>query len=115
MINVDQVWSDGITGKGISIRINDDGVDIDNQEFDGRFDEANSCDRFRPTAGDDDGHGTAVAGIVAGNANNVHCAAGIAYDSTFSACNAFVGGISFQNLNSKLESFDISQNSIGQP
>lgn len=116
MINVDKVWSKlSYTGKGVRIRINDDGVDADNKDFEGRFDQANSCDNFKPLEGDNDGHGTKVAGIVAGNANNAHCAAGIAYESTFSSCNLFSGKIAFQTLDAKLESFDISQNSIGLP
>ena len=118
MINVIPVWENlKYTGKGIKIRINDDGVDVDNLEFsgNGKFDEANSCAQWRPLPTDLDGHGTAVAGIVSGNANNDHCAAGIAYDSSFSACNFFAKGVSYSALAYKVETFDISQNSIGTP
>ena len=112
MINVDQVWPN-YTGKGIRIRMNDNGVDINNPEFEGKFDVANSCSNFA-NAGTDD-HGTKVAGILVGNANNGHCAAGIAYDATLSACNFFGEGILYSDLVFKLESFDISQNAIQLP
>ena len=118
MINVIPVWENlKYTGKGIKIRINDDGVDVDNLEFsgNGKFDEANSCAQWRPLPTDPDGHGTAVAGIVSGNANNDNCAAGIAYDSSFSACNFFAEGVPYSSLAYKVETFDISQNSIGTP
>ena len=113
MINLDKVWPD-YTGEGIHVRINDDGVDPNNLDFNDRFDEENSCETFQPTETDSN-HGTKVAGIVAGNADNRHCSAGIAYKSTFSSCNIFPGGISFSILSQNLENVDISQNSFGFP
>jgi len=125
MINVLPVWNNlKYTGKGIHIRINDDGVDVDNKEFnDGvgfngvgpKFDQAASCEQWKPLPGSGKGHGTAVAGIAVANANNDHCAAGIAYNSAFSSCNFFVPQVPFTLLTYKLQSFDISQNSIGSP
>ena len=101
------------TGKGITIRINDDGVDSGNKDFNGKFREADSCSAFAPLNQDD--HGTMVAGIISAKANNEHCAAGIAYESSFSSCNFFSDGIAYSDLAYKLETFDISQNSIGMP
>jgi len=118
MIDLKTVWNTlKITGKGIKIRINDDGVDIDSQDLQGnqKFDEQNSCVKWRPNTSDKDGHGTMVAGIIVGNANNDFCSAGIAYDATFSACNFFAPGVPYSNLAYKVETFDISQNSIGSP
>jgi len=92
MIDLQTVWNTlKITGKGIKIRINDDGVDINSQDLQGnqKFDETNSCVKWKPNTSDKDGHGTMVAGIIVGNANNDFCSAGIAYDATFSACNFF--------------------------
>ena len=112
MINIDKVWPE-YTGKGITIRINDLGIDPNNDDFVGRFDEANSCDNFLPFENPDgslDAHGTRVAGIIAGNANNEHCAAGIAYEATFTSCNVL--GLPYSNFNAKIESIDISQNAI---
>jgi len=114
MINVDKVWKE-YTGKGVRIRINDDGVDINNKDFEGRFDQASSCENYLPLPGETNGHGTKVAGIIAGNADNAHCAAGIAYESTFSSCNVYGGNVSYQSLDDNLELFDISSNSIGLP
>ncbi|OEU23283.1 subtilisin-like protein, partial [Fragilariopsis cylindrus CCMP1102] len=118
MINIQYVWNTlKYTGKGIVVRINDDGVDINNKEFEGnnKFDEKNSCKSFEPNVDDLDGHGTSVAGIVLGNANNDFCSAGIAYDSTFSACNFFAKDVPYSSLAYKVNTFDISQNSIGSP
>jgi len=113
MINVDKVWNEGITGNGVTIRINDLGVDPGNTDFEGRFDEANSCQNYLPTEYTDgslDDHGTRVAGVAIANANNGHCAAGIAYEARFTSCNVLA--LSYQEFNTKIESIDISQNSI---
>ena len=87
-INLVEVWEEyGLSGKGVSIRINDDGVYVNNKEFEGRFqDEENSCGYFMPNSMDQDvdGHGTAVAGIVLGNDNNDLCATGIAHEGELS-------------------------------
>lgn len=112
MINIDKVWPE-YTGKGISIRINDLGIDPNNDDFEGRFDEANSCDNYLPFQNNDgtlDPHGTRVAGVIVGNANNNFCAAGIAYDATFTSCN--VASLPIANYNVKIESIDISMNAI---
>lgn len=105
MINVIDVWKEGYTGKGVTIRINDDGVDVDNKEFFDRFDDIeNSCEQYLPqdtTSDKPDDHGTVVAGIILGNASNEHCAVGIAYGAKFSSCdvinskNQKFSGISF--------------------
>ena len=120
MINIDKVWPE-YTGKGISIRINDLGIDPNNDDFEGRFDEANSCDNYLPFQNNDgtlDPHGTRVAGVIVGNANNNFCAAGIAYDATFTSCNVAVTN-NFSNylslrahLPSKTENFELSNNLI---
>jgi subtilisin family serine protease len=118
-INVEDVWSMyGYEGEGIVIRINDDGVDVTNKEFDGRFDIIeNSCIEYLPLSNiqDDDGHGTAVAGIILANSNNNLCSAGIASKSKFSSCNFFANNVPYSSLAYKINTFDISQNSIGMP
>jgi hypothetical protein len=70
---------------------------------------------YTPDPSDLDGHGTAVAGILLGNANNDLCSVGIAYGAKFSSCNFFSDSTSYSDLAYKLETFDISQNSIGMP
>ena len=122
MINVVGVWENhGFTGKRIRIRINDNGVNVDHPEFVDRFDTQleNSCKSYRPNQTNRDEnnnhHGTAVAGIVVGNANNNVCAVGIAHEATFTSCNFFRGESPSKLLAHKIEAFDISQNSIGVP
>jgi len=115
MINVDKVWPT-YTGRGVRIRINDSGVDVNNKDFEGegKYDQENSCSAFAPKSEEPDDHGTKVAGIAVGNANNAHCAAGIAYDASLSSCN-FFDNLSWDDLAFKLEGFDISLNSIQLP
>jgi len=115
-INIVDVWEKGLTGKGVTVRINDDGVFVDNKEFEGRFDAVeNSCSVYLPNEGDMDGHGTGVAGILLANANNNLCGAGVAPEAKFSSCNFFAEGVPYSALSYKVETFDISQNSIGLP
>ncbi len=106
MINVLDVWEEGFTGKGVSIRINDELVDYRNKEFLDRFDKENSCEDYDPK-NIVKNHGTAVAGIILGEANNGHCATGIAYNARFSSCYFNIA------LDHKIETFDISNNSWG--
>lgn len=122
LLNVEEVWTSlKITGKGIRIRVNDDGVDVDNLDLegDGKFDQENSCPDFAPDPNAKDyetAHGTKVAGIIVGNADNKHCAVGIAYDASFSSCNVLKGGgLKVSDLTYKMDSFDISSNSYGMP
>ena len=117
MINVIDVWETyGLRGEGIKIRINDEGVDINNLEFSDRFDLDNSCESYLPE-NDSMDHGTIVAGIVVGNADNDACAAGIAHKATFSSCNIFPDPKPNEFLDGGQEGveFDISQNSLGIP
>ena len=122
MIEVQEVWETyELTGKGVRVRINDDGVFVENKEFEGRFDDVeNSCAEYHSNQSAsledaEDGHGTAVAGIIMGNANNNQCSSGIAPEAKFSSCNFFAWGVPYSSLAYKLETFDISQNSVGMP
>jgi hypothetical protein len=115
MINLEAVWSKGYFGENIRVRVNDDGVDfLNNKEFEGRYNLDASCQNFAPLSTDRDGHGTTVAGIVAGNKGNKACAVGIAPLATLSSCNMF-SGLSYSAFAEKLEMFDVSQNSFGLP
>jgi subtilisin family serine protease len=111
MIDVLPVWQQGIRGKGIRVRINDDGVDITHPEFQGRYDAAASCDNILPT---DSAHGTAVASIVLAGNNNNECSVGVAPEATLNVCNVF-DGRSEAFLADKIDMYDISQNSFGVP
>ena len=112
-INIQDVWSDGITGEGIRIRVNDDSVDSSHPEFDGnnKFDVVNSCDRYLPQDGDRDSHGTIIASIAGGVGNNDVCGVGIAPASTLSACYALADPA--VALSQQIDKYDISINAYG--
>jgi len=117
MINVVDVWDEfDLKGRNVTVRINDDGVYVDHDEFIGRFAGAeNSCELHLPNGGED--HGSIVAGIIAANADNNLCSAGVAPEAQFSSCNVFAPGrprIGVM-LVDKLDTFDISTNSWGIP
>lgn len=82
MINIEAVWEGRFTGRGVHIRINDDGVDANHTEFAGRFDIEHSCQDFLPVDYNVDAHGTACASLVAAAGNNDECAVGIAPGAT---------------------------------
>lgn len=103
MINVVPVWEKyNFSGKGIEIRINDDGVDVTNDDLMEQFSEKNSCPGWSSEV-PENGRGTAVAGIAMGTANNTNCALGIAHHSSFSGC-----GVTAEDLTHKLGKVDIA-------
>lgn len=114
MINVQPVWEEKkLFGTGIRVRVNDNGVEADHPEFEGRFDISGSCEIYEPPAEERStpSHGTAVAAILGGAADNDLCSVGIAPEVTISSCYAFTAGLTILDIN--LDSFDISQNSYG--
>ncbi|KAG2200660.1 hypothetical protein INT47_005816 [Mucor saturninus] len=84
-INVTGVWQQGITGKGVTVVILDDGLDYksrdlkDNFFAEGSYDFNDHEDLPTPKLWDDS-HGTRCAGQIAAVKNDV-CGVGIAYDS----------------------------------
>jgi hypothetical protein len=121
LINVEPVWREGLTGAGVHIRINDDGVDPNHPEFAGKLDVSNSCALYAPGSNGEgpETHGTATASIAAANAND-ECAVGIAPGATLSSCRVitdpgieslpFVDGFLVS-----LQVVDVSSNSWGAP
>ncbi len=73
-VGADKLWAAGITGKGVGVAVIDSGISSGKPDFkgtDGRSRiTANVIGSSATRAGDDVGHGTHVAGIVAGNAFN---------------------------------------------
>jgi serine protease AprX len=74
-VGADKLWTLGITGKGVGVAVIDSGIDGDLPDFknadgDSRItaNVISNPDATRP--GDDVGHGTHVAGIIAGNSFN---------------------------------------------
>ena len=126
MINVEPVWKQGIFGKGVRVRVNDNGVDSDHDEFGDRFDVDASCTNYDALFYDEDRgfynytqHGTTVASIIGASGDNRQCAVGVAPEVTISSCKLFDGSFTLDNildsnwLIEKLDQFDISQNSVG--
>ncbi|KAG0152173.1 hypothetical protein CROQUDRAFT_56154 [Cronartium quercuum f. sp. fusiforme G11] len=85
MINVTDVWSNGITGKNVTVAIVDDGLDMTSEDLKPNFFEAGSWDYNDHTPLPeprlpDDLHGTRCAGEIAAIKNDV-CGVGVAYDA----------------------------------
>ena len=84
-VNVTGVWLQGITGKGATVAIVDDGLDMYSDDLKDNYYAAGSWDfndpgpEPRPKLSDDR-HGTRCAGEVSAVRNNV-CGVGVAYDS----------------------------------
>ena len=84
-VNVTDVWSQGITGRGTVVAIVDDGLDMDSEDLkdnyfaEGSYDFNDQVLEPRPRLSDDR-HGTRCAGEIAAVKNNV-CGVGVAWDS----------------------------------
>jgi subtilisin family serine protease len=142
MIRISSVWEQGITGRGVRIRVNDDGVDAYHSEFQGRFDWNASCEHSQAYPSSDtatarlngssssgtnpsfaaqpirDTHGTSCASIAAGAGNNGACAVGIAPGATLSSCKIVSDDGELisdypQSLSRFVSRHDISSNSFG--
>lgn len=86
-MNVQGAWSEGITGKGVTVTILDDGIERTNPDLVANYDieasfDVNQNDRD-PTPRYDltnsNRHGTRCAGEVAATANNSVCGVGVAF------------------------------------
>ena len=116
LINIEAVWRQNITGAGVHVRVNDDGVDATHPEFAGRFDIEHSCPNYLPDNTLLDDHGTSCASIIAGNTDNGECSTGIAPGVTLSACALLSwknGYTDAEGIVSELETVDVSSNSWG--
>ncbi|KAF7587225.1 pheromone processing endoprotease [Aspergillus hancockii] len=87
-VNVSELWLEGITGRGVTIAVVDDGLDMysndlkENYYSGGSYDFNDQTTQPRPRLFDDN-HGTRCAGEIAAARNNV-CGIGIAYESQVS-------------------------------
>src|SRR3954452_7296178 len=66
----DRLWKRGITGRGVGVAVLDTGVAGGMPDFAGRIVANVVTSPAATTPGDGFGHGTHVAGIIAGNSNN---------------------------------------------
>ena len=91
LINVVPAWEMGLTGQGVQIVINDDGLDITHPDLAARFTKDGSCigddvgNPFLDIHGKDVSHGTTCAAIALGSANN-DCSMGIAPEAALAGC-----------------------------
>jgi hypothetical protein len=65
-IGAPAAWRAGLTGAGTTVGVLDTGIKADHPDLAGKVVEAKDFTGTRPDAGDDIGHGTHVAGIIAG-------------------------------------------------
>jgi subtilisin family serine protease len=81
-------WGQGVSGKGVTIAVVDDGIDTNHEDFRGKLRIVQNSD---PSGGDsdpnarpvfEDFHGTATNGLAAANGNNSIGVAGVAYGAT---------------------------------
>ena len=84
-VNAPEVWGgggsfSGATGSGSTVAVIDTGVDLDHPEFTGRIVGGYDFVDGDSTADDGNGHGTHVAGTIAG-ANDGNGITGVAYDA----------------------------------
>ncbi|KAL4865709.1 hypothetical protein BDV12DRAFT_146442 [Aspergillus spectabilis] len=96
-LNVSGIWLEGITGKGATTAVVDDGLDMYSNDLspnyfpEGSYDFNDHTPEPRPRLRDDR-HGTRCAGEIAAARNDV-CGVGVAYDSRVSGIRILSGAI----------------------
>ncbi|CEG80867.1 Putative Proprotein convertase PC7 (Fragment) [Rhizopus microsporus] len=122
-INITGVWKQGITGKGVTVVILDDGLDYNSTDLADNFYAEGSYDfndhEPLPTPKLwDDTHGTRCAGQIAAVRNNA-CGVGIAYDAKIAGVRILSGDLTDADealaLNYKYQKNDIFSCSWGPP
>jgi subtilisin-like proprotein convertase family protein len=88
-LNVKAIWSEGFTGKGVTVGIVDEGIQYTHYELKANYNANIDADILRNTADGinkytTDGHGTSVAGVIAA-ANDGKGTTGVAYDTTITS------------------------------
>ena len=87
-INATGAWALGLTGLGVNIVFNDDGLDYEHVEFEGKYNSAGSCKDPLPFNYSTEQHGTVCAGLAAAAVNG-ECSVGVAPGATVSACDIY--------------------------
>jgi len=99
LMQMEDIWSQGIDGKGVGVAVVDDGLDIHHDEFVQRYNAQGSHDfnLHQPEPIPmlaDDMHGTRCAGEIAAQADNNKCGVGIAYNSHIAGIRILSGPVS---------------------
>jgi kexin len=122
-INVTDVWMQGITGKGVTACVVDDGLDYTSNDLKDNFFAEGSHDyndhEDLPTPKlSDDRHGTRCAGEIAAGRNDA-CGVGLAYDAKISGVRILSGDITDIDealaINYEMQKNDIYSCSWGPP
>lgn len=122
-INVTDVWMQGITGKGVTACVVDDGLDYESLDLKDNFFAEGSHDyndhEDLPTPKlSDDRHGTRCAGEIAAGRNDA-CGVGLAYDAKISGVRILSGAITDLDealaINYEMQKNDIYSCSWGPP
>ncbi|CCF56238.1 hypothetical protein KAFR_0A08040 [Kazachstania africana CBS 2517] len=101
-VNVQDVWYQNITGKGVVAAVVDDGLDYENPDIKDNFCKEGSWDFNantnlpKPTLADDY-HGTRCAGEIAAVKNNGICGIGVAYDAKVAGIRILSGEITAED------------------
>jgi Ca2+-binding RTX toxin-like protein/subtilisin-like proprotein convertase family protein len=120
---LERIWAEH-TGEGIKVGIWDDGVESDHWDLDGNY-ESGLHVRVSGTLNDgqpltaSDGHGTAVAGLIAAE-NNGSGGVGVAFDASVTGIRIFGGADDINSSWSRylktldsLDTFDVTNHSYG--
>ncbi|KAL1411825.1 pheromone processing endoprotease [Vanrija albida] len=97
-LNVTKAWGSGVTGKGVTVAMVDDGLDHEHKDLkdnyfaEGSHDYNDHDEDPIPVLGDDQ-HGTRCAGEVAAGANNDVCGVGVAYNAKVAGIRILSGPI----------------------
>lgn len=122
-LNVTGLWSQGITGRNVSVVVVDDGLDHDHDDLKANFFAEGSWDfndhTNLPTPRlQDDQHGTRCAGEVAAGVNDA-CGVGVAYNAKIAGVRILSGSITDADeaaaLNFEYQKNDIYSCSWGPP
>lgn len=120
---LERIWAD-YTGDGVAVGVWDDGIESDHWDLDGNYDSSmhvsvNGTVNDGQPINSYDGHGTSVAGLIAGENNGVG-GVGVAFDASLTAIRIF-GGADDINSNwsrylqtlDSLSDFDVTNHSYG--
>jgi len=122
--DIETIWAD-YNGTGVTVAVYDDGIEITHPDLDDNYDASQELpapyDDVLPGGDDsqptdpDMGHGTAVAGIIAGE-NNSEGGIGVAWGASLVANDFFEGSASGSLSNAEItgmQNFDVVNNSWG--